>query len=84
MDKRNRYLVRNFLGVEDDFFRSEESGDGRVSSNPDAPDNFLGWSYFNDFWEVRHANVRTWGMFLLFQNVAWQIYDLSQPYSETN
>jgi hypothetical protein len=60
-------MIRNFLGVEDDFFRSGDLEDcNKISSNPDAPTNFLGWTYFDEFWAVRHANVRTWGLFLLF------------------
>lgn len=61
-------MIRNFLGVEDDFFRSDGGIPDctKISSNPDPPEKFLGWSYFDDFWAVRHANVRTWGLFLLF------------------
>tara|TARA_B110001450_G_scaffold229411_1_gene229950 strand:+ start:220 stop:468 length:249 start_codon:yes stop_codon:yes gene_type:complete len=69
LNKKNKYLIRDFLGVENDFHRDDFEKDS--DSATDRKQSFLGWSYFDDFWDARHHNVRMWGVFLLVQNILW-------------
>ena len=45
-------------------------------------DKSLGQSYFDDFWDDRYKDCRTWGGFMCLFATVWQIWELFAPISE--